>query len=124
MDSLWPKDPKKEIADIINYKKKQLKLLDNPFDYESLVALYEKHIGKNFDYRNIKYEDIAPYKDGHYLQQLSTIIDRKRETNILNVIESSLNAYDKILVVYGVGHYLKHKPVLDKALGNAKFFSL
>lgn len=112
-----PENPIQEIKNIIRVKKEILGQSSSPFNLQSLAQIYEKGMGKRFNYLDIKYQDIAPYRDGHYIQKLSNIIDKTREENILKTVEDSLKENSFVFIVYGSGHYLKHKPVLDNALG-------
>lgn len=123
--SYKPKYPRKEIENIIEHKKRSLEQTDYSFSYNTLVEIYEKGMGKVFDYQDVKYSDIAPYKDGHYIQKLSVVVDEARERNILKTIQDAINKdNDSVFVVYGSGHYLKHHQVLKQALGSPVYIEL
>lgn len=107
-----PNDPLKEISTYIENSKRRLRLDAIKFELKDFFDLYNLKMGKEFDYKQTRYEDIAPYKGGHYIQRLSLKIDFAREVNILNVLEKMINMYDRVLILYGSGHYLKHRPVI------------
>ena len=120
-----PKYPKKEIESIIEHKKRSLEQTDNSFSYNTLVELYKRGMGREFNYENVKYSDIAPYKDGHYIQKLSVVVDEAREISVLRAIQDAINIDDdNTFVIYGSGHYLKHRQVLNQALGNPNYIKL
>lgn len=123
--SYKPKNSKKEIENIIKHKKIMLEQIENPFNYNTLIKIYENGMNKEFDYKNVKYVDIAPYRDGHYIQKLSTVVDEARERNILETIVKAINIdEDDVFVIYGSGHYLKHRQVLKQVLGNPDIIKL
>lgn len=46
-----------------------------------------------------------------------------RDQNILQLITDNLNQGKRVMVVYGGGHYIAEKEVLDKMLGQVKLSS-
>jgi hypothetical protein len=122
--SYKPENPKEEITKYIEANKIRLKLEQIDFNYRDFVAMYEAAMRRPFDFRDTRYVDIAPYKDGHYIQKLSTIVDKCREKSILLKVERSINDHSKVLIIYGSGHYLKHRPVLKKAFDSEEIEDL
>ncbi|MBC77703.1 MAG: hypothetical protein CME64_16985 [Halobacteriovoraceae bacterium] len=119
-----PDNPRKEIESYIKNNKKRLGLLNIKFDYNDFVSIYENNMNAVFNYKNSRYYDIAPYKDGHYIQKLSVIVDKTREETILEKTEELINRSSKVFIIYGSGHFLKHRPVLKEAFKYENVISL
>jgi hypothetical protein len=110
-----PKMPIDEVKRYIQGNKKRLGLDNSNFGYEDFIFIYEKNMSKVFDFKDTRYHDIAPYKDGHYIQKISVVVDKTREESILKKLENFINQSSKVFIIYGSGHFLKHRPVLKKA---------
>lgn len=110
-----PENPTQEIRKYIKGNKKRLQLENIDFNYDDFVSIYEKNMKKAFNYKDTRYNDIAPYRDGHYIQKLSVAVDKAREESILKKTEDVINKNKKVFIIYGSGHYLKHRPVLSDA---------
>lgn len=115
-----PPNPINEIKKYIESSKKRLRLRNHPFSYKDFTEIYKKGMKKPFNYKKTAYEDIAPYKDGHYIQKLAVIIDQTRENSILKIIQDKINQYSEVFVIYGSGHFLKHRPVLKEAFDSER----
>src|SRR5690606_15863923 len=74
-----PKNPAEEIKKYIRGNKARLGLNNINFTYADFTKLYESKMNKKFNYKNTRYDDIAPFKDGHYIQKLSVVVDKTRE---------------------------------------------
>jgi hypothetical protein len=119
-----PENPIEEIKKFIRGNKKRLDLDNSNFGYEDFIFIYEKNMSKAFDFKDTRYHDIAPYKDGHYIQKLSVVVDKTREVSILKKLEDFINQSSKVFIVYGSGHFVKHRPVLKKAFESETIISL
>ncbi len=83
--------------------------------YEEFKAWYEKHKTGNKHYLDIGIEDIIPYSSpgANYFQKLNSHTGILRDQNVLNTISSLLAHNDRVMVVYGNGHIVRSRPVLE-----------
>lgn len=119
-----PENPDLEILKYIKSVKRLLNLTSSTFDLKGFKEIYQTKMGKEFDYKKTGYEDIAPYYDGHAIQRMSVIIDKSREESILKILEDKINKSDKVFIIYGSGHFLKHRPVLIDVFKNETVLAL
>ncbi len=119
-----PKKPIEEIRRYIKHNKIRLGLEGARFDYKDFVSIYLKNMRTPFDFKKTLYVDIAPYKDGHYIQKLSVVVDKAREESILKKTENLINSNNRVFIIYGSGHFLKHRPVLKNAFISENVISL
>lgn len=107
---------KNEFPDLLNerinkygFNKSFYKLTLNDF-----MNWYKDKMGFEFDYKNIP--NFTPMgKDN--ISLIDKYISYIRNINIADNIEKIINKYDKVLIVYGRGHYSILKPVLVDMLG-------
>jgi hypothetical protein len=92
------------------------------YDFDKFKKWYSKSSGKGeFDPFKSQSSDYAPKNSGTELTELNKMsfqIDKAREPNILKTIQTQLNTYSKVLVVYGSAHLYKHKLVLEDAFSD------
>ncbi len=90
--------------------------------YSSFKRWFELKLGKPLTIENIDSYDIAPIKSSkNFLQNIAYDKDPIRERKIIGTIETALNKYDSVLVVYGAGHHVKQSPVFTEALAKPKY---
>lgn len=95
----------------------------NPgYTWKQFTEWYEKNLGKKFNLDTISTKDLAPQisENPTFLNIISREVDVVRERSIILKIEAMLNKYDKVLVIYGSGHLVKHREVLRDMLGEAR----
>jgi hypothetical protein len=119
-----PNDPDSEILKYIDSTKRRLGLESSPFNLEKFKEIYREKRGRKFDHRDVKYEDIAPYSNGHGIQKMSVVIGKFREHFILQTLENKLRQVSKVFIIYGSGHFLKHRPVLVEAFESEEIINL
>lgn len=85
-------------------------------NYESFLSWYQNFTKKKFSFESINNEDTAPFASplATPLQNLAAEGDIAREQHLQKVIQEKVNQYDRVLVVYGAGHLVKHRPALEK----------
>ncbi|MGE4234350.1 MAG: hypothetical protein AB7F43_13565 [Bacteriovoracia bacterium] len=72
---------------------------------------------------NVTTEQTAPFSDGKlFTQKISSDLGKIRDRFTLSLIQSLLNQYKSIAVIYGESHYLTLKKSLDQQLGPAVLF--
>jgi len=69
-------------------------------------------------------ENFAPHSDGNWTQQISASLNDVRNAFTLRVIESSLQKYKKVAVVYGASHLIMLRKSLDQSLGEPSWAHL
>lgn len=87
-------------------------------DFQTFLNWYKQKSGGNFSMERVKNNDLAPVKEGIWSQKISHSIGVIRERSILRAIAAALNNYNKVLVVYGGGHLVKSRLVLEDMLGD------
>ena len=85
--------------------------------FQAFLSWYKQKNGVSFSVEQVKNNDLAPVKDGVWSQKLSYSIGVIRERSILRTIAAGLNKHERVLVVYGGGHLVKSRPVLEDMLG-------
>jgi hypothetical protein len=63
--------------------------------------------------------ECAPVATGTRLQKISFQVDVIRNRTLLKRIEMMFRTHEKVLVIYGSGHFLSLKPALEAVLGKA-----
>lgn len=86
---------------------------------DALHRWYEAGNRKPFDPRAIKSGECAPISGEKALrtQRINFTINHLRNEQIALTITEMLNTYDKVLVIYGGGHFMQHELVLTAMLG-------
>lgn len=87
--------------------------------YDGFKVWYSEKSGNNYNIKQLKNNDVAPISNGSFFQQVNHKIGITRERNLLSRVANALNNHKKVLIVYGGGHFVKSKLVLEKMLGKA-----
>lgn len=87
--------------------------------YSDLTSWYQKKMGQVLNKKNISSQDFAPLNtpQATYLQKFSYSISKARDRHLVQLIAKTMNQYQRTLVIYGSGHLLKQRKVLEKMLG-------
>lgn len=80
---------------------------------------YKKRTGKEFIYSNVTKEEAAVncLPADTYLQKVACAFNINRDRAIVGNIENLFKSYDRVMVVYGTGHFVQEYPVFLKAFG-------
>lgn len=83
---------------------------------------YVKHSKKDFNPNNFTTDDLEPLNNENstYFQKMAHAINRAREPQIQPAINFAIKNYNKILIVYGSGHYPKHRIAFEDFFGKPK----
>ncbi|MFA6583101.1 MAG: hypothetical protein WCS77_02295 [Elusimicrobiaceae bacterium] len=83
---------------------------------------YEEKNKEKFDFDKIDTNVSAPLanKNALFTQRINYSLSIVRNTAILETIADMLNQYDKVLIVYGSGHFGQQANVLEDMLGKAE----
>lgn len=103
------KSPLDHLAEIIEQEKKLLNYA-SPFRDEDFKTLHSEIFGT----RRIRlsYAELKPKADGSYWQKIAKVLDDSHEELILERIEREQLEHKRVMVIYGVDHYRKHKEPL------------
>lgn len=82
-------------------------------------AWYAQKNHKQFDAEAITVQETAPYnnEDSLFTQKMNFEISRIRDMAICRTIADALNNFDRVMVVYGAGHFGMEQDILTKMLG-------
>lgn len=82
-------------------------------------AWYAQKNYRQFDAEAVTIKETAPYDDEYSLftQKMSFEISRIRDMAICRTIADALNDFDRVMVVYGAGHFGMEQEILGKMLG-------
>lgn len=88
-------------------------------DLKAFEVWYQKNAGVPFDYETHDLNLAAPVSspDASGLQRMSSLCDRARDASVVRTAASALSRFDRVLVVYGAGHFVSQKAVFDAMLG-------
>ena len=117
--------PKKSLEQVITEdllylrKTKNLKV---EFGYSEFSKWYTLHSGKSIlQTASIKYH----YgEDATFFRDIGDKISILRNQTIVKRIETMLNQYSNVMIVYGASHLLEEMPALESALGKPKYYKL
>lgn len=82
------------------------------FTYQDFLKWYLSKTGKAFDPQHV--EDPFSKNLGRFLLVLAQKISNYRDANITRMVAHYLDRYDKVMVVYGAGHFATQRKVLEK----------
>ncbi len=87
--------------------------------FEEFEKWFTRHSKSQKNYLEITSQDVAPIKnqDSTFFNKISATISLTREKFLNQVIETKLNEYSKVLVIYGGGHLVKSRKVYEKYFG-------
>jgi hypothetical protein len=113
-------DYKKEANKFAGYEFKNLGIHET-FNFEDFLKWCRIQLGHDLNY-NAVVDDFSPQTDRNPtgMNRLSKEVDGSREPHIHEVTVRMLNQYDRVLIVFGSGHLVKHRAALTKLLGNSK----
>jgi hypothetical protein len=123
-----------QILQRLPYRRDQLKMTDvddffryamdlyrvggpEPAFKESFHTWYKKRAGKDFDYRTVSKDESAVNcaPDDTVLQAIACAYNINRDRFLVAHVETLLKRYDRVLVVYGTGHFVQEYPAFKKA---------
>lgn len=89
---------------------------------EDLIKWYELKNKKKFDFITIPTDVAAPLNDDSalYTQKLNFQVNYLRNKHIITVISDVIKKYDRVLIVYGGGHFVQMRDVMIDLLGTPK----
>ena len=84
-----------------------------------LAAWYSQRNKKQLDSGAITIQETAPYNaaDSLFTQKMDYQVARVRDAAVCRAIAEGLNRFDRVLVVYGAGHFGMEQKILRKMLG-------
>jgi len=90
--------------------------------FEDFVLWYERKMGQSFDPKGVTLNADEPLNSqkATFIQKMAYQIEKVREPAIQDAIMKTINNFDKVMVVYGSGHYPKQKMALEDAFGKPK----
>lgn len=118
-----PSQQERQLRTYIRRSKERYKVLNLEYTPQIFFADYKKTMKENFHSELTSGQDLAPYVDGHGINKLAHLYDIGREKGIIATLQRMLDIYDKVLIVYGSGHFHKHRKVLEKAFGQPKLYT-
>ncbi|MDB5477546.1 MAG: hypothetical protein JWM96_41 [Alphaproteobacteria bacterium] len=105
-----------------NYRAYRTRLSDKMTEaFGSFQAWFLSRSGPPFDLEKIDNYFVAPDMSKPFgtIPHLSGTLSHFRDINILETIQTALNAHRRVMVVYGGSHYRTLKPALDNGFGSA-----
>lgn len=87
------------------------------FTYQDFLKWYFRKTGKPFNPQHV--EDPFSKKLGRSLLVLAQKISNYRDENITRMIADYLGRYDRVMVVYGAGHFATQRKVLEKMFSDS-----
>ena len=93
------------------------------FTSDEFTRWYESKNHGKFEFSQINSEAPAPVsgENALFTQKMGFQFALLRDTNILQVITDMLNKFDRVLIVYGAGHYAAQKVALADMLGQPEY---
>ena len=91
------------------------------FDFKEFLDWFHSKMGKVLKYNSLTPEDFSPQLEMNptELNRLSNEADSQRERHINEVTVKMLNQYNRVMIVFGSGHLVKHRAVLTDLLGKS-----
>jgi hypothetical protein len=80
---------------------------------------FAQKMGRPYNLKNIQNEELAPLKKGSWFQVISYKVGVIREREIIETIEDQINLGQKVLIVYGSGHLVKSRKILEGMFGRS-----
>lgn len=92
------------------------------FTFITLKQWYLDNTGEKFDFNKIGSSTVAPTNNAKStkLNQMSFQAGLIRDSYLMSKIQLGLNKYQKVLVVFGQGHLVKTRKVLEKTMGKSE----
>jgi len=84
---------------------------------------YEEKNRKPFNAEIISVQETAPYNnpDSLFTQKMGFEIMKVRDMAICRAVADAINKYDRVLVVYGAGHFVMEQDILADMIGQPVF---
>lgn len=92
-----------------------------PLSIDEFKIWYKVNMNTDFKLEDVTSESIMPLEKGNFGQRMSYAVDEIRERNILEVVNNEVNRNRRVLIVYGSGHHVKHKEVLNVAFAKVQY---
>ncbi len=91
---------------------------------EEFKNWYAKHNSTGLDYLSIDAQKMSPVHapDASYFERMQADVSIPREAHLDRTIADALTKYDRVMVVYGNGHYVQSAPVLEHMFGAAPHY--
>ncbi len=105
------KNPLENLEKIIE-EQKNLLGTNIRFDGDEFYRMYKDNMADKIIRLNPAF--LKPDPKGHYIQKISAVLDEIHETSILDKIEKGQMDHERVMVVYSVSHYRKHKAQLEE----------
>ena len=95
--------------------------INNQFSFDSFLVWYQNKIGRAFQYETLNMEYFSPQLEGNptALNRLSSEVDEFREKHLHEITVRMLNQFNRVLIVFGSGHLVKHRAALTALLGKS-----
>jgi hypothetical protein len=90
-----------------------------PMTEAQFKKIYKLRMGAEFNFADISNETISPAMDNNpmWSNRMAHSIDILKEQFLTKQIETRMNKYKKVMVVYGATHLMKARPMFSRALG-------
>jgi hypothetical protein len=112
----------KEPARFFEYAMDLYRIKGSRPDFEKrFAAWYKRRTQKEFDYQKVTKDNSAVNcsKDDTFIQKVACAFNMARDRFLVERMELLLNKYDRVLVVYGTGHFVQEYPALTAAFSKA-----
>lgn len=102
------------------------RVLSDKITYAQYYQWLEKNFGRPITLDNLvdRSYTTLPDKYGNYLQKISNAAVHIRDKSIINTIYAMTKQFERVLVVYGNGHYLTQRDVLEDMYGKGKLLQM
>ncbi|MFC1680046.1 hypothetical protein ACFL2T_07550 [Elusimicrobiota bacterium] len=123
-----PKQPdfSAAFAKVVSEFRQEFRIEDGSglFSEPGFLDWYRKKNGKEFDYASIAQHEVFPRSGRKALhsQKVSMATSMFRNRHLAAVIAAMLDSYGRVLIVYGAGHHIELKRVLDGMLGEPQTY--
>ena len=109
----WPKKFLEDLSHNIDLSKSK-------WSYDEYSKWLKNHL--NLKAKQVEDSWLEPKNDEHAtaLQRIAYHVDNAREPLIVKNVEQVLNQHNKVMILYGAGHFYKQAPVYEKIFGAPK----
>lgn len=116
---------KKSVIEFFEYAVAYYKIDQPASDFRSVFqAWYQKRTQKPFNYDLITKDESAVNctKQDTILQAIACSFNMFRDRELVAQVEALTKKFDRVMVVYGAGHFVQEYPVYTKAFGSEPEF--
>lgn len=86
---------------------------DVELEYKQVFnSLYKKQFGIEFNFNDLRYNQISPLQNNSNLNQINRDIADFRDMHMIQEMQKYLIIYDRVFVVLGVSHVIRQEPVI------------